>query len=296
MADSEPGLEREHKRGSKVVLLEDIPGVPEGTRGKLGRSLGFALKRYRVKFDNETEFMSIAHDMLLPAKEWPKFQADREADRENERNMQAQAKAAAALAPTAVVGSTAPATASPTPAAASPATEGESGDVGGAASDTGGDPRLAKLLERSKSARKESGVASPAPDAASPAADAASPTPAPASPAPAASPQDSGTDSGGTDSSGTDSDGTDSGGTATDGADSDSAGSPAQPAAPAAATADDPQPALDSPMPGVIHSDPPPANIEIHEPEPFVPGPEIDSRNYVTDDRVSELLAKHRKA
>ncbi|HCB36737.1 MAG TPA: hypothetical protein DEP66_00555, partial [Acidimicrobiaceae bacterium] len=67
----------EHKRGSRVVLTEDIPGVPEGTAGRLGRVVGFALKRYRVRFDNDVEVMSVAHGILVSEKDWPGVRTDR---------------------------------------------------------------------------------------------------------------------------------------------------------------------------------------------------------------------------
>ncbi len=240
MASSASSSEQEYKRGSKVVLLNGIPGVPEGTRGKLGRSLGFSLKRYRVRFDNKTETMSIAHDMLVPEKEWPKFKAAREKARAQALE-EAQAKAAQPAAPASPKPAAAPvAEAAPAPAEASPVPAAPP-----ASSESDEDPRLAKLLARSQSARDESGVPSPA------AAETAPAAPAESEPA-SAEPE------------------------------------------PAAATNEPAAKKPDSPMAGVKHEDPPTANIEVVEPEVFVPGPDIDARSYSTNDRVSELLAKVR--
>ncbi len=114
------------KKGSRIVVTEALPGVPEGTPGKLGRSVGMHLVRYRVAFDNGTSFNSVAHTKLVPEGEWETFQEEREA---------AAAKAAA--------GETRSAAAAPADAAAR---------TGG---DAPADDRLAKMLARSKAAREK---------------------------------------------------------------------------------------------------------------------------------------------
>ena len=176
----------EYRRGTRVVVNEDLPGVPEGTPGKCGRGLGFAIKRYRVRFDNDVEAISVAHSKLVPEDEWPQFLARRareEIEAAQERARVAEARAAAAESRGLPAASTdAPAA---EPAAAPPAPEAPADDDGGA------DPRLAAILARSKSAREATGVpapvSSPAPAAES-AADAAESSAAePASP-PAAEP------------------------------------------------------------------------------------------------------------
>ena len=113
------------KKGSRIVVTEALPGVPEGTPGKVGRSVGMHLTRYRVAFDNGTSFNSVAHTKLVPEGEWETFQADREA---------AAAKAAAGASE----------------AAAAPAAAEES-----AGGDAPADDRLAKMLARSKAAREK---------------------------------------------------------------------------------------------------------------------------------------------
>lgn len=172
----------EYKRGTRVIVNEDLPGVPEGTPGKCGRGLGFAIKRYRVRFDNDVEVISVAHSKLVPEDEWPQFLARRaraEIEAAQERARLAEARAAAAESRGLPAASTdeppAPDTAAAAPAPAEPA-----GDDGAA------DPRLAAILARSKSARDATGVPAPQSTAA-PAAEssAAEPSPAPA-PEPAA--------------------------------------------------------------------------------------------------------------
>ncbi len=173
----------EYRRGTRVILTEDIRGVPEGTPGKCGRGLGFAIKRYRVRFDNDVEAMSVAHSKLVPETEWPQFLAKRaraeiEAAQERARIAEARAAAAEARGLPAPSGdaSALAATASPAPAAAAPAdaADDSSADV---------DPRLAAIMARSAAAREETGVPAPASDA--PAA--SEPEPAPSA-APAAAP------------------------------------------------------------------------------------------------------------
>lgn len=177
----------EYKRGTRVVVTEDIPGVPEGTPGKCGRGLGFAIKRYRVRFDNDVEVISVAHSKLVPEDEWPQFLARRareEIEAAQERARLAEARAAAAES------RGLPAASAEEPAAES-AAEAPSPEPA-AGGDGGADPRLAAIMARSKSAREATGV--PAPESSpAPAADSGDAEPAPASaeepaPAPAAAP------------------------------------------------------------------------------------------------------------
>ncbi|WP_419838634.1 hypothetical protein [Candidatus Poriferisodalis sp.] len=189
----------EYKRGTRVIVNEDLPGVPEGTPGKCGRGLGFAIKRYRVRFDNDVEVISVAHSKLVPEDEWPQFLAKRaraEIEAAQERARLAEARAAAAESRGLPAGSTDKPPAQDT-AAAAPAPAEPAGDDGAA------DPRLAAILARSKSAREATGV--PAPEStAAPAAEksaaepssAAAAEPAAAAPATAASPKRSAPPSG----------------------------------------------------------------------------------------------------
>ncbi|MCB1007166.1 MAG: hypothetical protein KDB35_23485 [Acidimicrobiales bacterium] len=110
------------KKGTRVVVNTDLPGAPEGSAGKVGRSVGMTLTRYRVAFDNGVSFNSVAASKLVAEDEWDDWQANRE---------QAEADAAA----------------SASAAAEAPA---EAADGDGAPADD----RLAKLLARSKAARE----------------------------------------------------------------------------------------------------------------------------------------------
>lgn len=176
----------EYKRGTRVIVTEELPGVPEGTPGKCGRGLGIAVKRYRVRFDNDVEAISVAHSKLVPEDEWPQFLARRareEVEAAQERARVAEQRAAAAESRGLPAASTDEPAAEA--AAEAPTAEATVADEGGA------DPRLAAILARSKSAREATGV--PAPESSpAPAAD-SSPTPVadvatePA-PAPAAEP------------------------------------------------------------------------------------------------------------
>ena len=174
----------EYKRGARVVVTEDLPGIPEGTAGKCGRGLGFAIKRYRVQFDNGVEAISIAHGKLVAEDEWPQFLAQRaraEIEAAQERARIAEARAAAAESRGLPAASTEePAAES---AAEAPSPEPAAGD------DDGTDPRLAAMLARSKSAREATGV--PAPEsAAAPEAESAAEEPAPAPATPPAAQQE----------------------------------------------------------------------------------------------------------
>ena len=133
----------EFKRGSRVVATDDLPGVPEGTGGKVGRAVGFTLTRYRVRFDNKVEMTSVASDKLVAARDWDTYRSDREVQREAAVEAAAQAAALAALSPAQA----------PAPTAEAPPAE-EAG---------GGDPRLAALMAKSKAAKASMGISEPDP-------------------------------------------------------------------------------------------------------------------------------------
>lgn len=166
----------EYRKGTKVVLVDDLPGVPQGTTGKLGRSVGFDHKRYRVRFANDVELLSVPHDRLVPARQWPQYIADRRAAEAAVAEREAAAELGAAAPPLAS------SEAAPAQAATQPVGTAEA--AGQKASEEAGDPRLAALLAKSKKAREASGVAAPAPSAP---ADPAPVVEAPAEAAPAES-------------------------------------------------------------------------------------------------------------
>ncbi|MEQ8839471.1 MAG: hypothetical protein RIB98_00685 [Acidimicrobiales bacterium] len=68
-------------RGTKVRLVDDIPGHPAGSRGKVAVANGFAWQRYWVRFADGESVGHIDHASLVKAKDYDRFlvQRDREA-------------------------------------------------------------------------------------------------------------------------------------------------------------------------------------------------------------------------
>ena len=70
------------KRYKKVVATVELPGVPEGTVGKVRVANGFAWYRYWVDFDNGVRMGQVSHDNLCHEDDWGRYQFDRaEAER-----------------------------------------------------------------------------------------------------------------------------------------------------------------------------------------------------------------------
>ena len=70
------------KRFKKVVATVDLPGVPEGTTGKVRVANGFTWYRYWVDFDNGVRMGQVSHEHLCHEGDWGRFQLDRaEAER-----------------------------------------------------------------------------------------------------------------------------------------------------------------------------------------------------------------------
>ncbi len=70
------------KRFRKVVATVDLPGVPEGTIGKVRVANGFTWYRYWVDFDNGVRMGQVSHEHLCHEGDWGRFQLDRaEAER-----------------------------------------------------------------------------------------------------------------------------------------------------------------------------------------------------------------------
>ncbi|MDH3707700.1 MAG: hypothetical protein OES57_16660, partial [Acidimicrobiia bacterium] len=53
-----------------VYAVQDLPGVPEGTPGKVLVSVGLTWIRYRVRFGNGVELGSLDRSVLASAREW----------------------------------------------------------------------------------------------------------------------------------------------------------------------------------------------------------------------------------
>ena len=65
------------RRHQKVVATVDLPGVPEGTLGKVRVANGFAWYRYWVGFENGVELGHIDHGNLVRDDDWVRFQVER---------------------------------------------------------------------------------------------------------------------------------------------------------------------------------------------------------------------------
>lgn len=75
----EIGNDTDLKRKSKVVAFTDLPGVPEGTAGKIAVIGGWdRWVRYHVLFDNGVDLGSIDRAYLAPAKKYDELRAKRE--------------------------------------------------------------------------------------------------------------------------------------------------------------------------------------------------------------------------
>ena len=111
---------------TRVRVISAMAGVPEGTAGSVQGTVGFALVRHRVAFDNGRFTTSVARDRLVLEDDWDEFVAAREQE------------AAAALEAAAA------------PPVEAPAEEKPAGDAAPAVDD-----RLAALAARSKAAREK---------------------------------------------------------------------------------------------------------------------------------------------
>ena len=65
------------KRFKKVVATVDLPGVPEGTIGKVRVANGFTWYRDWVDFDNGVRMGQVSHEHLCHEGDWGRFQLDR---------------------------------------------------------------------------------------------------------------------------------------------------------------------------------------------------------------------------
>lgn len=113
---------------TRVRVTSAMAGVPEGTAGSVQGTVGFALVRHRVAFDNGRFTTSVARDRLVLEDDWDEFVAERE-------RAEAAALEKAAAAPVEVKAEAEPSA----DAAAPPAV----------------DDRLAALAARSKAAREK---------------------------------------------------------------------------------------------------------------------------------------------
>ncbi|MGH9209612.1 MAG: hypothetical protein ACRD2C_02920 [Acidimicrobiales bacterium] len=68
----------EFRRNETVRALDDLPGVPKGTRGRVLLVDGFTWTRYRVAFENGYDLGSIDGSHLSRAKQYDAAIAQRE--------------------------------------------------------------------------------------------------------------------------------------------------------------------------------------------------------------------------
>lgn len=137
-----PPIDR-FRKGEVVKVLDPLPGVPQGTRGRIYLIDGFTWTRYRVLFDNGVDIGSLDGSVLARPKQYDEALARRDAAA---KAAAADGDEAAAAAPSAGEGGT-------------PAASGDAGTPasGGEGKSAGGKKIPAHLLERSKRARDQSG-------------------------------------------------------------------------------------------------------------------------------------------
>tara|TARA_B100000686_G_scaffold351991_2_gene452433 strand:- start:281 stop:664 length:384 start_codon:yes stop_codon:yes gene_type:complete len=66
------------KRKQRVIANTDLPGVPEGTLGKIRVANGFSWYRYWVDFDNGVKLGHVDHGDLVLEANWEQFLIERE--------------------------------------------------------------------------------------------------------------------------------------------------------------------------------------------------------------------------
>jgi hypothetical protein len=71
-----PTIDR-FRRGETVKTLDALPGVPEGTRGRVELVAGFAWTRYRVLFENGVDVGSLDGSTLARPKQFDEALARR---------------------------------------------------------------------------------------------------------------------------------------------------------------------------------------------------------------------------
>ena len=150
------------KKGTRVVLIADIPGVGAGTVGRVGRAIGIKTTRYRVSFDNGVESLSVAEGKLVSPAAWAYIQNNPVEPGNGQKSSEvAAANPMGATPPVAAAVVTGPAKPPVMDAPAQPAAQ-KAAPVEPQAASTGNsaaaDDRLAALTAKSRDARKAAGV------------------------------------------------------------------------------------------------------------------------------------------
>ena len=150
------------KKGTRVVLIADLPGVGAGTVGRVGRAIGIKTTRYRVSFDNGVESLSVAEGKLVSPAAWAYIQNNPVEPGNGQKSSEvAAANPMGATLPVTAAVVTGPAKPPVIDAPAQPATqkaapvEPQAATPGDSAA---ADDRLAALTAKSRDARKAAGV------------------------------------------------------------------------------------------------------------------------------------------
>ena len=87
------------KRGERVRLVADLPGVPSGTEGKVAMANGFTWNRYWVRFVDGPVVGHVDHGDLVRTKDYERYLVARHREAEEaERAAQQAAEGAASPA------------------------------------------------------------------------------------------------------------------------------------------------------------------------------------------------------
>lgn len=67
------------RAGAKVRATTDLPGVPQGTHGKVAMSNGITWLRYWVRFENGELLSHVDHDNIVISRAWDDYFVQKEA-------------------------------------------------------------------------------------------------------------------------------------------------------------------------------------------------------------------------
>ena len=87
------------KRGERVRLVAGLPGVPEGTEGKVAMANGFTWNRYWVRLVDGRVVGHIDHGDLVRTRDYERFLVARDREAEEAELAAQQASEAAEAAP-----------------------------------------------------------------------------------------------------------------------------------------------------------------------------------------------------
>ena len=79
------------KRYKMVVATVDLPGVPEGTVGKVRVANGVSWYRYWIDFENGVRLGQVGHEQICHESDWDAFRYDRDEGKRLEAEIPAEA-------------------------------------------------------------------------------------------------------------------------------------------------------------------------------------------------------------